>query len=51
MRADVIADSLRSKYYKKEKEFIYLSPKGKKFDQNLAKELSKEKSIYYLWAF
>ena len=27
------------------KEFLYLSPKGKKFDQNLAKELANEKSL------
>ena len=46
MRADVLADALDKNIdnIKKEKT-IYLSPKGKKFDQKLALELSKEKSI------
>ena len=30
---------------KKEERIFYLSPKGKKFDQKLAQDLSKEKSI------
>ena len=44
MKADTLAKSIDQN--KKEGERIfYLSPKGKKFDQKLAKELSKEKSI------
>ena len=44
LKADVLAKSIDQN--KKEGERIfYLSPKGKKFDQNLAKELSEEKSI------
>jgi tRNA (guanine37-N1)-methyltransferase len=46
MRADTIADALDKKIKKKKKEkIIYLSPKGKKFDQNLAKKFSKLKSL------
>ena len=44
LKADVLASSLDQKVKKGERVF-YLSPKGKKFDQKLAKELSKEKSI------
>jgi tRNA (guanine37-N1)-methyltransferase len=44
LKADVLAKSLDQN--KKEGERIfYLSPKGKKFDQQFAHELSKEKSI------
>ena len=44
LKADVLAKSIDQN--KKENERIfYLTPKGKKFDQKLAKELSKEKSI------
>ena len=44
LKADVLAKSIDQN--KKEGERIfYLTPKGKKFDQKLAKELSKEKSI------
>jgi tRNA (guanine37-N1)-methyltransferase len=44
LRADVLAKSIDQN--KKEGERIfYLSPKGKKFDQKIAQELSKEKSI------
>ena len=44
LKADVLAKSIDQN--KKEGEWIfYLTPKGKKFDQKLAKELSKEKSI------
>ena len=46
MRADIIAEALNKNINKKKKEkIIYLSPKGKKFDQSLAKKLSKEKNL------
>ena len=46
MRADTIADALDKNIKKNKKEkIIYLSPKGKKFDQNLAKKLSKLKNL------
>ena len=45
MRADVIANSLDKNISDKKEPIIYLSPKGKKFDQNLAKELAHEKSL------
>ena len=44
LKADVLAKALDQKI-KKGERVIYLSPKGKKFDQKLAKDLSKEKSI------
>jgi tRNA (guanine37-N1)-methyltransferase len=44
LKADVLANSLDQKV-KKEERVFYLSPKGKKFDQKLAQDLSKEKSI------
>ena len=44
IKADVLAKSIDQNKKKGEKIF-YLSPKGKKFDQKLAKKLSKEKSI------
>jgi len=44
LKADVLANALDQKVKKGEKVF-YLSPKGKKFDQKLAQNLSKEKSI------
>ena len=44
LKADILANSLDRKVKKKERVF-YLSPKGKKFDQKLAQDLSKEKSI------
>ena len=46
MRADVIADALDKNVNKKKKEkIIYLSPKGKKFNQTLAKKFSKLKNL------
>ena len=40
MRADVIAEALDKNINKKKKEkIVYLSPKGKKFDQTLAKKI------------
>ena len=44
LKADVLANALDQNYKKGERVF-YLSPKGKKFDQKLAQDLSKEKSI------
>tara|TARA_B110001452_G_scaffold44292_1_gene33901 strand:- start:2542 stop:3228 length:687 start_codon:yes stop_codon:yes gene_type:complete len=44
LKADVLAKSIDNNKKKGERIF-YLSPKGRKFDQQLAKELSKEKSI------
>ena len=43
LKADILANSLDRKVKKGERVF-YLSPKGKKFDQKLAQNLSKEKS-------
>ena len=39
MRADVIANSLDSNISNKNEPIIYLSPKGKKFDQSYAKKI------------
>ena len=44
LKADVLANALDQKV-KKGERVIYLSPKGKKFDQKLAQDLAKEKSI------
>ena len=46
MRADIVAEALDKniKKYKNNKT-IYLSPKGKQFDQNLAKKFSKLKNL------
>ena len=44
LKADVLAKSIDQNKKKGERIF-YLSPKGKKLDQKLAKELSQEKSI------
>ena len=44
LKADILANALDQKVKKGERVF-YLSPKGKKFDQKLAQDLSKEKSI------
>mgnify|MGYP001215387638 FL=1 len=46
LRPDILALALDKNIdYKKKEKIFYLSPKGKKFDQNLAKKLSKEKVI------
>jgi tRNA (guanine37-N1)-methyltransferase len=46
MRADVVGDALDKKISKKKKEkIIYLSPKGKKFDQITANKFSKLKNL------
>ena len=39
MRADVIANSLDKNIFNNKEPVIYLSPKGKKFDQNYAKKI------------
>ena len=44
LKADVLAKSLDENKNGSER-ILYLSPKGKKFDQNLAKELANEKSL------
>ena len=44
LKADVLANSLDQNKIERER-ILYLSPRGKKFDQNFALELSKEKSI------
>ena len=44
IRPDVLANSLDKKIKSTEK-IIYLSPKGKLFNQNMARKLSKEKTI------
>ena len=44
MKADVLSKSL-DKNVSKSERIIYLSPKGKKFDQDIAKKLSKEKIL------
>ena len=44
LKADVLARSLDENKNENER-ILYLSPKGKKFDQNLAKELANEKSL------
>ena len=47
LKADVLAKSLDQNKIEGEK-VIYLSPKGKKFDQNYAQELSNEKSVSFV---
>ena len=44
LKADVLAKSLDENRNENER-ILYLSPKGKQFDQNLAKELANEKSL------
>ena len=46
LRPDIIAKSMDENInYKIKQKNIYLSPKGKKFDQNIAKYLSKEENL------
>ncbi|MDB9814978.1 tRNA (guanosine(37)-N1)-methyltransferase TrmD [Candidatus Pelagibacter sp.] len=47
LKADVLAKSLDQNKIEGEK-VIYLSPKGKKFDQNYAQELSNAKSVSFI---
>ena len=42
MRADVVANSLDKNILDKKEPIIYLSPKGKIFDQNFSKKISKK---------
>jgi tRNA (guanine37-N1)-methyltransferase len=42
MKADVVAESLDKNILNKDEAIIYLSPKGKKFDQAYAKKMSKK---------
>ena len=44
LRPDILASALDNNIKKGEK-IIYLSPRGKKFDQNVARSLSKEKNV------
>ena len=44
LKADILANSIDQNIRNGERIF-YLSPKGKKFDQKLAQELSREKSV------
>jgi len=44
LKPDILAKSLDQRV-KKDERIFYLSPKGRKFDQKIAKDLSKEKSI------
>jgi len=47
LKADVLAKSLDQNKIEGER-IIYLSPKGKKFDQRYAQELSNEKSVSFI---
>jgi tRNA (guanine37-N1)-methyltransferase len=47
LKADVLAKSLDQNINEGEK-IIYLSPKGKKFDQTYAQQLSNEKSVSFI---
>ena len=47
IKADVLAKSLDQNITKGER-VIYLSPKGKRFDQSYAQELSNEKSVSFI---
>ena len=47
LKADVLAKSLDQNKIEGGR-IIYLSPKGKKFDQNYARELSNEKSVSFI---
>ena len=47
IKADVLAKSLDKNIVKGER-VIYLSPKGKRFDQSYAQELSNEKSVSFI---
>ena len=47
IKPDVLSNSIDD-HVKKGERIIYLSPKGKKFDQKLANNLSEEKSINFI---
>ena len=44
LKPDILAKSIDQRV-KKDERILYLSPRGKKFDQKFARDLSKEKSI------
>ena len=44
LRPDILASAI-DRNIKKGEKIIYLSPRGKKFDQNVARSLSKEKNL------
>ena len=45
MRADVLANSLDKNIFNNKEKIIYLTPRGKKFDQDYAKKLLENKTI------
>ena len=45
IRPDIVADALDKNINNKKEKIIYLSPKGKKYDQTIAKKFSKLKNI------
>ena len=45
MRADVVANALDKSIPDKNEPIIYLSPKGKKFDQNYAKKIMQDQDL------
>ena len=45
IRADVLADSLDKNISSNKETIIYLSPKGKKFDQKYARKILKKKTV------
>ena len=47
MRADVLANSLDKNIFNKNESIIYLSPKGKKFDQNYAKKIFESMTMVF----
>ena len=47
LKPDVIGRSL-DRHIKKNEKIIYLSPRGRRFNQKIAKELSKEKIVNFL---
>ena len=52
LRPDVVASALDANTTRENETIIYLSPKGKKFDQKIAKKLSEQKKIkFYMWSF
>ena len=51
MRADIVANSLDKKISDKNEQIIYLSPKGKKFDQTYAKKILNKNINIICWHF
>ncbi len=46
MKADVVADAIRANH--KDGKIVYMSPRGKVFNQKMAEDMAKEKSITVL---